>query len=154
MKPRSAHEDQPITMSGGSLKNQSGSWKMTTKKGTYQSTLPLIEVRFSCSAAKPVKTYSFTAPFTVEITYTDPNDASNFHTIKVEYLTNKKVVVTETDKGGSQMEENYLNQLLNHGKHPEDWNVTSITSSGGIALPSCGIEAKTFYLKLMFVLEP
>ena len=140
--------DQPITMSGGSLLNDSARWRMRGNKGTYSATKPLKAVWFTCTSSATEQEYSFTDPFRISIKYTDPDSATDYLLIHLDYKQGK-MLAEQVDQAGNPVAAS-LNSFLNHGHHPKPWVTTSITSSGGISLPACGAEVKNFYLNFVF----
>lgn len=149
--PTSGDDDQPVTMSGGSILVNGGRWIIKAKKATYKSAKELESVEFVCAALDPLISYPVLGDFHIFITYTSPTDASDTDTIDIEYK-NKKIVVTEKDeKQGKPVDDPFLNFFLNHGEHPHgDWHATKITSSGALALPACAVSPETFFLRFNF----
>ena len=85
MKPRSAHEDQPITMSGGSLRMLSGGWTHPPgNPSSYDSSKPIKSVSFRLDIDDAIPNpITYPGNFTIEFTHGNGNHT---HSLLLKYV--------------------------------------------------------------------
>ena len=159
--PSSVTDDQPVTMSGGSMHMRSVlDWEFRKPDSSavnfphflYASVLPVEKVEWACnySAEPTLATRKPNTQVDIQVTYGEINGGPEFQTLY--YLTDpagKNLRVWMTKANNTSVSKSVLRSLINIGTHPRSkWEARTLVGKGFDTDFACSPNNGDFFLRI------